>query len=45
MGWLAGVVEAAESTRGKVMEDIWKVPVMLQGGVQLELELSWLPES
>ena len=42
---MAGVVEAAVSSAGKVMQDIWKVPVMLQGGVSHSLELSWLPDA
>lgn len=44
-GRVAGVVEAAVSSAGKVMQDIWKVPVMLQGGVSHSLELSWLPDA
>ena len=37
-----GAIEAALSTSGNVMLDVWKVPVMLEGGVSHSLELSWL---
>jgi len=37
-----GAIEEALSTSGKVMVDVWKVPVMLEGGVSHSLELSWL---
>ena len=36
-----GRVEAAVLTSGKLMEDVWKVPVRWEGGVSHSLEITW----